>query len=129
MAGLLGGGFAAAMNRGSSVLTAWLESFKAIANVTLNVASPQAAADKINAALAAGAVGFFNDLGAPLATNHCYGIEGASVVNGVGFLKLRNPWGIDGPGSTDGVNDGLLTVSFADVVAAMAMPVVFMATR
>ena len=63
--------------------------------------------------------------GSILITSHQYVIMGYQMDALTGFLSsitLRNPWGIDGPGSSPGpgndanFNDGIVTISFAELI-------------
>jgi Ca2+-binding RTX toxin-like protein len=64
--------------------------------------------------------------GAPLVKDHCYDVIGIDIVtNPQGtqefFIRLRNPWGTDGPSSDDDkLTDGFITVSARDVYRAFS---------
>jgi hypothetical protein len=95
----LGMGSASTMSGAGQTLLSLMDgALKAGKSVTFAVATPPA--------------------GSNLVGSHAY------MVDGVNFgadgkpvsVRLRNPWGVDGYQSTDGVNDGLVTVS-ADVAS------------
>ena len=49
---------------------------------------------------------------------HLYVVESVYQADGVWFVKLYNPGDMDGPGpSTDGKNDGIVTLTWADFTA------------
>ncbi len=57
--------------------------------------------------------------GTPLVKNHAYMVTGR-LVNAAGTIThvvLRNPWGTDGGSLGDGVNDGVVTLSIAELFA------------
>ena len=54
-----------------------------------------------------------------LQKSHAYTVIGVEERNGERFLRLRNPWGTDGPSSTDGKNDGYITVHASDAFSSM----------
>jgi hypothetical protein len=65
----------------------------------------------------------FNATGKVVAS-HAYMVKSVQTVGGVQYVTLYNPWGIDGGSSSDGSNDGLVTLSMnevlTNVVAAVA---------
>lgn len=48
-----------------------------------------------------------------LISSHAYAIVGVAVKNGQTVIRLRNPWGSDGP-VTIGANDGIIEIAWAD---------------
>lgn len=54
--------------------------------------------------------------GAPLIASHVYSVIGAFLQAGTVMIQLRNPWGIDGAGN-DGLNDGIVTIPYAQFAA------------
>jgi hypothetical protein len=48
-----------------------------------------------------------------IVTSHAYSVEGFGYRNGQATVKLRNPWGVDGP-VLHGANDGLIEVNYSD---------------
>ena len=70
--------------------------------------------------------------GSPLVGSHAYIVERVNfrTINLFGSLRLRipvsvilrNPWGTDGAGTLDGVNDGLVTVTASQLAASMWSP-------
>jgi hypothetical protein len=59
---------------------------------------------------------------ANLVGNHAYTVDQVGYdAYGNAYLVLRNPWGMDGYSSIDGVNDGYVTVSLADAYGSASM--------
>jgi hypothetical protein len=54
---------------------------------------------------------------APLIGSHAYSVVSTSIIGGVQYLTLRNPWGIDGAGNDSNPNDGLVQVTLAQFQA------------
>jgi hypothetical protein len=78
--------------------------------------TPSALIAAVQTDLAAGravTTGFLSvPAGSGLIANHAYTVD--SLVNngdGTFSVRLRNPWGTDGVSSTDGSNDGYVTIS------------------
>ncbi|MFO0878257.1 MAG: C2 family cysteine protease [Gemmataceae bacterium] len=93
-----------------------LKLFSTYANATAMLQDIQA---KLNAGLAVGAGGI-NQVpsGTPLVTNHAYTVISVNFESGVPVsITLRNPWAKDGGGSTDGNDDGYVTVTGAQLFA------------
>ena len=63
-------------------------------------------------------IGFLSGSGANIVTGHMYSV--ARVVrdasNNITGVVLRNPWGVDGGGNNDGLNDGYVTVTPAQLM-------------
>lgn len=60
--------------------------------------------------------------GVPLVGLHAYAVESVAL-DAVGIavsVTLRNPWGYDGGGNHDGVNDGLVTLTLAQAANAFS---------
>ena len=51
--------------------------------------------------------------GIPIIGSHAYSVVATSVVSGVQFVTVRNPWGFDGAGSDSDTSDGLVTITMA----------------
>jgi Ca2+-binding RTX toxin-like protein len=61
-------------------------------------------------------VAFNSVSGANLLENHAYSIDRVNDLGGGTFtITLRNPWGVDGNSSTDGLNDGYVTLTSAQL--------------
>jgi len=60
--------------------------------------------------------------GVPLAPAHAYSVEAVTLdADGVAVaVTLRNPWGTDGGGNFDGVNDGLVTLNRDQIAQAFS---------
>ncbi|MFO0878256.1 MAG: C2 family cysteine protease [Gemmataceae bacterium] len=93
-----------------------LKLFSTYANATAMLQDIQA---KLNAGLAVGAGGIDQvPSGTPLVTNHAYTVISVNFESGVPVsITLRNPWAKDGGGSTDGNDDGYVTVTGAQLFA------------
>jgi hypothetical protein len=46
-------------------------------------------------------------------TSHAYSVIGFGTRNGVTTVKLRNPWGTDGPVKY-GIDDGIIEITWTD---------------
>jgi hypothetical protein len=97
-----------------------------IANTTSNPATTSTTAlyNSISAALAAGhavTVGTFSTVaaGIPLVGGHAYTVISASsdTAGNITYV-LRNPWGVDGATNSSDPNDGLITVTAAQLRSA-----------
>jgi len=51
--------------------------------------------------------------GIPIIGSHAYSVVATSVVSGVQYVTVRNPWGFDGAGSDSNTSDGLVTITMA----------------
>ncbi len=49
----------------------------------------------------------------PIIASHAYSVVATSVVGGVDYLTVRNPWGVDGAGNDSNTGDGLVTITLA----------------
>jgi hypothetical protein len=52
---------------------------------------------------------------APLIEGHAYTVLGATLVNGVVTVTMRNPWGFDGVANPSNPNDGIVNVTGAQI--------------
>lgn len=50
--------------------------------------------------------------------SHCYAVCSCYSQNGNWYVRLYNPWGVDGRSSVDGANDGFVTVNWGTFVAS-----------
>jgi hypothetical protein len=104
----------------------WMsEAYAATGSTSNRIYSGTSSADwfnQISAALASGqsvtpATG--GNPQANLVGSHAYTVDHVGYhAAGNAYLVLRNPWGFDGYSSTDGVNDGYVTVSLAQAYAS-----------
>ena len=53
----------------------------------------------------------------PVVGNHAYMVDSAFTANGVQYVRVYNPWGIDGRGADSNTRDGLVTMT-AEVFVA-----------
>jgi hypothetical protein len=51
--------------------------------------------------------------GIPIIASHAYSVVSTSVVGGVDYITVRNPWGVDGAGNDSNTQDGLVTITLA----------------
>jgi hypothetical protein len=59
--------------------------------------------------------------GCPCVGSHAYIVDSVNTIAGIPVsVTLRNPWGVDGGGSTDGVNDGLVTITATQLFDSMS---------
>ena len=111
-----------------SISAGWMsEAFTALGTASSNTWDPAIADDliaQIESQLAAGqsvtAACFTNPAGCNMVTSHAYTVDHV-VTNedGSKSVVVRNPWGIDGYSSTDGHNDGYVTLTAAQAFAAL----------
>ena len=111
-----------------SLESGWMsEGYSALgfgSNSTYTASGASALLNLINADLKAGksvtfAVGDPAS-GSNLVGYHAYGVDGV-VTNSSGVpthLRLRNPWGVDGPTVTDNANDGVVTITAQQAFAS-----------
>ncbi len=90
-----------------SRVTGLLDSDLAAMRQALTSRRPQIALTKPNGTMTAE----LTRLG--LITSHAYAIVGFGVKNGQTTVRLRNPWGTDGP-VTFGPNDGIIEIAWSD---------------
>ena len=85
--------------------------------------------DAIQSYLAAGRVVAAGTVGSPSASNlvdnHAYTVVQVGWINGVRYVQLRNPWGVDGARSSDANSrDGLVWITWNQFVAKMSAVIV-----
>ena len=98
----------------------WMSEAYADLGVTSSSIFASSATDwfnQISSALSAGQSVTFATLTSTqgnLVGSHAYTVDHVGYdASGNAYLVLRNPWGMDGYSTTDGVNDGYVTVSLA----------------
>lgn len=108
------GGWSIEINRALGSVTAGQASISSYGSAT-NLANSLATRLSRGEAVT---IGFLSGSGANLVTGHMYTVarvvrDGSNNITGV---VLRNPWGVDGGGNSDGANDGYVTVTPAQLM-------------
>ncbi len=55
--------------------------------------------------------GTISDPSGPVVGNHAYMVDSAFTADGVQYIRVYNPWGVDGRGSDSNTRDGLVTMT------------------
>ncbi len=66
-------------------------------------------------------IGTKSNVVGPLIGSHAYVMIGTTIIGGIQYVTIRNPWGVDGVFADSNYYDGIVTVKYSDLSQSASM--------